>query len=292
MRPSPVLLALLLAAPAWAGTPINELRPLSPTGRVDIDNLKGRIQVRAWDRNEVKVEGNLGKGVERLVVEGDRDRLEVRARYPRNSRRAEATVLLLTVPRRAELDIESVAADIDVEGVATSKLSIESVSGDVVVAAAPRRLDAETVSGNLRVTVNSDEIDLESVSGDVVLRGRLRGKVEADSVSGDIDIEVNGERVRSLKAATVSGDARVRTALADDGEIKLESVSGNLRLATPAGLSARVGADTFSGDLRAPGASIQRPRYGPGASFETRYGRGEGSVRMETFSGDAELVLE
>lgn len=293
MRLLPALFALSLAvaAPAWAATPINETRPLSPTGRVDIDNLKGRIQVRAWDRDEVKVEGSLGRGVERLVVEGDRERLEVRVRYPRNSRGTEDTTLLLTVPRRAELDIESVAADIDVAGVARGKLSIESVSGDVVVVAAPRALDAETVSGDLRITANADEAKLGSVSGDVVLRGRLSGKVAAETVSGDIDIEVNGERVRSLKAATVSGDARVRTALADGGEIKLESVSGNLRLATPAGLSARLSAETFSGDLRAPDARIQRPKYGPGASLETRYGAGQGTIRMETFSGDGVLEI-
>ena len=293
MRLLPALFALSLAvaAPAWAATPINETRPLSPTGRVDIDNLKGRIQVRAWDRDEVKVEGSLGRGVERLVVEGDRERLEVRVRYPRNSRGTEDTTLLLTVPRRAELNIESVAADIDVAGVARGKLSIESVSGDVVVVAAPRALDAETVSGDLRITANADEAKLGSVSGDVVLRGRLSGKVAAETVSGDIDIEVNGERVRSLKAATVSGDARVRTALADGGEIKLESVSGNLRLATPAGLSARLSAETFSGDLRAPDARIQRPKYGPGASLETRYGTGQGTIRMETFSGDGVLEI-
>ena len=293
MRLLPALFALSLAvaAPAWAATPINETRPLSPTGRVDIDNLKGRIQVRAWDRDEVKVEGSLGRGVERLVVEGDRERLEVRVRYPRNSRGTEETVLLLTVPRRAELDIESVAADVDVMGVAAAKLSIESVSGDVVVAAAPRELDAETVSGDLRITVNSAEVDLGSVSGDVVLRGRLIGKVAAETVSGDIDIANNGERVRALKAVTVSGDTRVRTALAGEGEIKLESVSGNVGLETPPGLSARVSGESFSGNLRAPDARIERPKYGPGASFEARYGQGQGNIRMQTFSGDAVLDI-
>lgn len=291
MRLFPVLIACLFALPVWAATPIHATRPLAAGGRIEIDNLKGRIQVRAWDREEVRIEGSLGKGVERLVVQGDRERLEVRTRYPRNNRNTEPSILLLTVPRRAELDIESVAADIDVEGVAAAKLAIQSVSGDVVVAAAPRRLDAETVSGTLRVTVNSDEVDLESVSGDVVLRGRLRGAVEADSVSGDIDIANNGERLRSLKAATVSGDIRARTALAGEGEIRFESVSGNLRLQTPPGLSARVSGESFSGNLRAPDAHVERPKYGPGASFEARYGQGQGSIRMQTFSGDAVLDI-
>lgn len=286
-------LALLLAmAPAFAATPINETRPLSATGRVDIGNLKGRIQVRAWEREEVKVEGSLGRGAERLVVEGGRDRLEVRVRYPRNNRNTEPSELLLLVPRRAELDIDSVAADIDVQGVAPARVAIQSVSGDVTVAAAPRRLQVESVSGDATVTVNSPDVELGSVSGDLRLKGRLDGKVQVESVSGDIDVTVVGERVRELKGATVSGDVRIRGALAQAGEITLESVSGDLSLSLPADLSARVSAETFSGDLRAPGVQVRRPKYGPGASFETRYGSGNGKVDLQTFSGNAVLRLD
>ncbi len=292
MRSMLSLALLLAAAPAFAATPINETRPLSSTGRVDIENLKGRIQVRAWERDEVKVEGSLGRGAERLVVEGNRERLEVRVRYPRNNRNTEPSELLLMVPRRAELDIDSVAADVDVSGVAPARLSIQSVSGDVVVAAAPRTLEVESVSGDATITVNSADVDVQSVSGDVRLQGRLDGRVEVESVSGDVRVTVVGERVRDLRGATVSGDIGIRTALADGGEIALESVSGDLTLALPADVSARVSAESFSGDLRAPGVQVQRPKYGPGASYQTRYGSGGGTVRMETFSGDAVLRLD
>jgi hypothetical protein len=53
-----------------------------------------------------------------------------------------------------------------------------------------------------------------------------------------------------------------------------------------------VSGESFSGDLDAPGADIERPKYGPGSSFEHRYGSGNGEIRIETFSGDAELILE
>ena len=72
----------LACAPLFAGTPINETRPLDPRGRIDIDNVKGRIEVRAWDRNEVRITGTLGDGVEKLVIDGDRNDLEVRVEYP------------------------------------------------------------------------------------------------------------------------------------------------------------------------------------------------------------------
>ena len=154
MRHSPHVLALaivasLASAPVFAGTPIDQTRPLAPTGRIEISNLKGSIEVRAWDRNEVHVSG---EGVEKVVVDGSRDHLEVKVEYP-NRRgwgddRTEPTRLVLQVPLRANLDIESVAADIRVDGVAPRELDVESVSGNITIAAAPGEADVSSVSGD------------------------------------------------------------------------------------------------------------------------------------------------
>lgn len=284
-------LACLAALPAHASTPIDQTRPLDPRGRIEIDNLKGRVEVRAWDRAEVKITGSLGAGVERLLVEGDRGVLRVEVKYPARARNTEPTVLILQVPLRADLDIETVAADIDVHGMASSELSLESVSGDITANGAPRSSSVETVSGDARLTFNSGDVEVDTVSGDLVLSGRLNGEVSVETVSGNLRVDSKGERLRKLSAATVSGDVEVAMALANDGEVDMESVSGDLRLQVPRGLSAAVSGASFSGDLRAPGAKIQREEFGPGASFNTRYGAGKGRISLETFSGDAELRL-
>ncbi len=291
------LCAGLACAPLYAGTPINETRPLDPRGRISIDNLKGRIQVRAWDRAEVRVTGTLGDGVEKLVVDGDRGDLEVRVQYPKRmgtfrNDRTGPTELLLQVPLQANLDIESVSADIDVDGVAPEDLDVDTVSGDVTIAAAPRRASIESVSGDLALTLNSREAKTESVSGDIVLRGRLDGEVHAETVSGDITIDSRGQRVRRLTTGTVSGDADVRVGLAEGGEIKSETVSGEIRLRLPKSLSARVSGESFSGDLDAPDAKVHTEEFGPGKTIEARYGSGAGEIRMESFSGDARLIFE
>ena len=291
------LLAGVAAPAAWAATPINETRPLDARGRLEIENLKGRIQVRVWDKPEVRISGSLGAGVEKLVLEGDRENLLVRVQYPKRSSgwsdsKSEPTDLRLDVPRFADLEIESVSADVDVVGTAADSLAIESVSGDVVVAGAPRQAEIESVSGDLQVTVNSAEVHVESVSGDIDLRGKLEGEVNAESVSGEIGVNSNGMRLHRLFTATVSGDATARVALAEGGSIKSETVSGEIILVLPKSLSARVAGESFSGDLSAPGAKIERPKYGPGSSFEHRYGSGNGDIRIESFSGNAELRLE
>jgi len=299
-RPLVLGFALLATVPAIAATPINETRPLDPRGRVEIENLKGRIEVRAWDRPEVKIEGSLGKGVEKLEIEGDRQRLAVRVKYPKSgglgffssSDKSEPTQLRLMVPLHANLEIDAVSADIDVNGVASNEISIDSVSGDVEVAAAPGEANIDSVSGDLRLTLNSAKVNTESVSGDLTLRGRLNGEVHVESVSGDIDVAGHQSSVRKLTGASVSGDMRVATALAADGRISLETVSGDVRLGLPRNVSAKVRGESFSGDLDAPGAQISKPKHGPGSSFEHRYGNGDGEITIETFSGNAQLQLD
>ena len=285
-------LAFVAAAPAFAATPIDQTRPLDPRGRVEIDNLKGRVEVRAWDRPEVKITGSLGAGVEKLSVEGDRGALHIEVKYPNRANNTEPTVLVVQVPLQADLEISTVSANIDVHGVAPRELSLESVSGDIVANGAPRRAAVESVSGDVVLTFNSGDVEASAVSGDLTLNGRLNGEVSVETVSGNMRVDSRGERLRRLSASTVSGDAELKAALAPDGEISMESVSGDLTLIAPRDLSAKVSGESFSGDLNAPGAKIEREEFGPGSSFHTRYGAGKGEVRIETFSGDATLRLQ
>jgi DUF4097 and DUF4098 domain-containing protein YvlB len=285
---------LALSVPAFAATPINETRPLSSTGQLQIENLKGRIQVRGWERDEVALAGSLGAGVEKLEISGDSARLTIKVHYPRNvlgSDKSEPTELLLNVPVKANLKIESVSAAVDVQGVAPAMLAIESVSGEVQVTATPARFKATSVSGALRLNVDSADVVAKNVSGEVLLNGRL-DQISAENVSGRITITGNTQPVNKLSAQTVSGSVEVHTALAGNGQIELQSVSGNLLLTLPKDLSAHLNAKTMSGNLRAPDATVIRPKYGPGSSLDTGYGSGNGQIRFNTVSGNAQLRLE
>ncbi|GAB2517168.1 DUF4097 family beta strand repeat-containing protein [Lysobacter humi (ex Lee et al. 2017)] len=294
--------ALLLAGnAASAATPINESRPLDARGRVEVENVKGRIEVRAWDRAEVRIEGSLGKGVERLEIQGDRGVLRIKVKYPsRNGvmgfalgdSQSEPTVLRLMVPVRADLDIAAVSADVLAWGVAPARLQIENVSGNTTVAAAPDSAEISSVSGDLDLTLNRANVNVESVSGDIRLSGRLGGEIEVETVSGDLDLNVIGTPVEQLQGTSVSGDMRLRTAVAARARMTLESVSGDIDLRLPSNVSADVRAESFSGSLRAPNATVERPPHGPGANLRKRYGSGDADISIETFSGDAELRFD
>lgn len=292
LKASILALACIAAFPALAATPIDKSHPLDPLGRVEIDNLKGRVEVRAWDRPEVKITGSLGAGVEKFSVEGDKGSVRIEVKYPNRARNTEPTVLIVQVPLQAELEVSTVSANIDVHGVAPRELSLESVSGDIAANGAPRSASVESVSGDVVLTFNSGDVDASAVSGDLSLSGRLNGEVSVETVSGNMRVDSKGERLRRLSASTVSGDVELKLGLATNGEVSMESVSGDLTLVAPRDLSAEVSGESFSGDLSAPDAKIEREEFGPGSSFHTRYGAGKGEVRIETFSGDATLRLQ
>ncbi len=294
-------LLVLASSPALAATPINQVRPLSATGNVSIDNVKGRIVVRAWDRAEVGITGSLGEGVEKLLVEGTADDLRIEVRYPSSGgswfdwggkgSQGQASVIEVSVPTGAGVTVDSVSANVDVAGVAGRSLSVDTVSGDVVVRAArPAEASIDSVSGDLDLDLQTASIAVDTVSGDVRIRGRVTGVVDLETVSGDVELAAG--QVERLSISSVSGDSRVKARLAPGGRITTDSVSGGLTLSLGRDTSARLRVETFSGDISSPVGTVKAEQYGPGKSLETRLGAGAGDVRLESFSGDVRIELD
>ena len=299
---TPILfLCLLFAAPlALAGEPINETRDLAADGSVRVDNLKGGITVRTWDRPQVKLTGTLGEGVEALRIEGGPGELRIEVRYPKGGGwfgwwgggdRAEASHLELTVPRGASLDVDTVSAVVDVQGLAGRRLSVDTVSGEVTVRdCRVEEAVIDGVSGDADLALDAGRLSVDLVSGDLSLGGTVRDRLSVDTVSGDAEVELRS--VQRATLGTVSGDGELRTSLAPGGSIQAETVSGGLRLRLPAGTSARLRAESFSGRISSPVGEVEREEYGPGQRLDTRLGAGDGDIRLETFSGSIRLELE
>ncbi len=286
------LLGLVAAGSALAATPINQTRPLNADGQVSVDNVKGRIVVRTWAQPQVKITGSLGAGVEKLIVEGDGRSLRIEAKYPErhgwklwaNGNDAEPSIIEVTVPQRASLDLNAVSADIDVQQTTGRKLAAESVSGEIrVTASSPGEARIETVSGNAYLRITTAKASAETVSGDIDLQGGLTGDVSLETVSGDMRLVAN--RIDSLRVDSVSGDATLQLDLTPTGSVKTDSVSGNVSLMLPRAVSARLHVETFSGDIRSDVGTVQK-QDGPGRTLDVRLEEGQADIHLETFSGD------
>ena len=295
-------IALFAAGPLFAATPINQTRPLALDGKVSIDNLKGRIVVRTWAQPQVRITGSLGEGVEKFTVEGDAHSLTIKVKYPQNTSggwfswgksqsHSEPSTLEVTLPARASVNIDSVSADVDVQGIAGGKLAVDSVSGDVVVSASsPGEANFDNVSGDLNLRLTSSDVKIDTVSGDLTLVGGMTGDLNIDSVSGTVN--VTASRINQLELSSVSGDATLNLQLQPSATLKTDSVSGSLTLLLPKTASAQLHAETFSGDIVSPAGHVVKEEYGPGQTLDARLGDGKGQIKLESFSGDIKVQLQ
>lgn len=286
-----VLLALATAPlAAVAGSPIDSRHAASPTARVDVENVRGRIEVLGHDGNEVIVTGTLGEG-SKFALTGSDDHLVVKVENPNsgggwlwgNSGPREDTDLRIQVPRRAVLDVSGVSADVSIDGIkGASGLEAESVSGDVEVTADADQVEVSSVSGDVTLHTASSKVALETVSGDIEADG-ASGRLRAESVSGRITLET--AQLDDLEIGTVSGDVRVSTTGIGKGRLRVESMSGEVELEVPADVSARIEAETFSGTIRSDFGTVE-DEDGPGSTLDAKAGSGDAEINLESFSGD------
>jgi hypothetical protein len=301
MNRSILFLAVLASGAAFAArTPLDETHPLNGDARLSVSNVKGSITVTTWDRNEVRIEGYLGDGTEGLEVKGGPGSLSIEVKYPENSgggwfgwgqNEAGDSELRVTAPAGVSLEVEAVAADVDIRGVRGAQLEIDNVSGDVTVDSAARDVEVNTVSGSQDLVLHANDVSAESVSGDVAIRGELGGRVDLEAVSGTLSVD-SSSAAKSLSASVVSGDVKLRTGLQPGGRLKAESLSGDLELTLPASTSASLSASSFTGSIKSFAGKVDSEEHGPGSSLEARLGTGDGSIELETFSGDLTVRSE
>lgn len=302
MNRTVLFLALLASGAAFAAdTPVNETHPLNGDARLSVSNVKGKITVTTWDRNEVRVEGHLGEGTEGLEVKGGPANLSIAVKYPDNNgggwfggwggNDAGDSELRVTAPAGITLDVEAVAADVEVTGVRGAELNIDNVSGDVTVDSAARDVEVNTVSGSQDLKLHANDVSAESVSGDVTIRGELGGRIDLEAVSGTLTVD-STSAAKSLSAGVVSGDVKLRTGLQPGGRLRAESLSGDLEVILPAATSASLSASSFTGSIKSFAGTVETEEHGPGSSLDARLGAGDGSIELETFSGDLTVRSE
>jgi DUF4097 and DUF4098 domain-containing protein YvlB len=284
------LLTITAAWPALAERPIDETRKVDRDATITIDNLAGSVTVTGWNRGEVAVTGTLDDKAEELRITGGGKKLAIEVKYPEKVRNIKkGSRLEIKVPAGSTLEIETVSADIAVDG-CKGAVHAEAVSGDVILRGEPATVSAETISGTLDLDVRTDRADLSCVSGEIVARG-VRRELSCSVISGTIRIDA-GEDLARLSGEAVSGDVSVEGRPADGARWNLSSHSGNVKLALSGKIDAEFRLKTFSGSIAdAFGHQAERTsRFAPGKELSFTEGGGGARVEVDVFSGDIEVT--
>ena len=292
-------LALVLLAgstASLAGTPINESRDLEPTARVEISNVRGSITVSVWDEPRVQVSGTLGSGSKGLSITGSASDLDIKVEGTESgwfnwgtSSRMEDSILDVRIPRKVELTVESVSADITVTGISGRLLDASSVSGKIRLDSSAQELEVGSISGTIEISGSGDRAHVDTVSGDIDLRSNHQ-EMKLETVSGNILAVTRS--YREFSGSSVSGDIALRGSPGAGARMDAETMSGDVSVSLPRDASARIDAETFSGGLRSDFGAVDEPEHGPGRSLDTTIGTGDARFTIETFSGDIDIRSE
>jgi hypothetical protein len=262
------------AAPAPASTPRAEAKApqqdfhwrgrLASGEQIQINNVIGDIRAEPADGDEVVVTGvRHGRNAERV-------RIEV-------VRRREGTVICAVYPPDGNGRGWRDDDDDDDRGPrdACNPRSTNSRDGDASVDFTVRvpasvKLAARTVSGNVEAL-------------------RLRGPVDARSVSGNVRVSTAGP----VQASSVSGSVTATLGRMGRQDLTFRSVSGDVTLEVPAGIDAEFQARTLSGSIESDfplllgGGDEHGVRVGQQA--HATLGRGGPALHVTTVSGDVVL---
>ena len=279
---------LLAAAPlAEAAQNLSKRATVAADATIDVSNVEGRVDVTAWDRNEVELTA---------VLESDKDRLEfeatdrqVRIKVVRPDGHfggSDEAILTLRIPKGARISAETVSADITVEGV-FGEQRLETVSGEVRTQAydAPVKLSTVSGDGTINGTGGKAAVSVESVSGLIAASGIL-GSYDGEVVSGNLTI--NLAAAERLNATSISGDIDARVDLLPSARVEMETVSGTIGLVIKPPVNAGFELESFSGDIDSCFGQKARDknRYGPGSELNFTQGSGGARVSINSLSGD------
>jgi DUF4097 and DUF4098 domain-containing protein YvlB len=279
-------LFLLFPLTGLSGQNLDETRDLAADGHVRVENLAGRVEMTVWDKTKIEIKGELGDDVEEVQISATGNGIQIRVKNKRNVRNIDGTDLYLRVPLAASIEVETVSADIDMDGSAGESIVLNTVSGDVDAQASPQRLEIQTVSGEVEFVGSIFRSSVETVSGDISLSG-VHGEIEISTVSGDVSLIA--EEVDRGRFESVSGDMKLDLAINDNSRLASESMSGDLVLRLPAAQQGGFEVQTYSGDIRSDFGESARVSRGPGSVLKYHEGNNGALIRLESFSGDIQI---
>ncbi len=169
------------------------------------------------------------------------------------------------------LSANTASGDVNVSDVEGGRVECKSVSGDVLTErvglSAPLDITVESVSGNATLKEASGAIAIKAVSGDVKASDLHATRLQAQTVSGDVHLELREPFSSTMQVNTVSGDVTIKL---------------------PEGSNVRVSLGTTSGELR-----CEHDAHSVTASetlWTGQIGTGAGTLNVQTISGDSHIL--
>ncbi len=196
---------------------------------VTVENATGRIQVRAWDKQEVMIVGQRGSAIVEVDTEQVGNRIEIATRVTSgnanpDARRADYDI---SVPVESELQVRSDSGNVTVDSV-HGDMSFDTVAADLALQDVEGYLMVKSIGGSTTCTRCSGRFTATSISGNFQLLQPTMDNVRVQTSSGNIlfDGSFMNRGIYVLK--NYSGTIEVRFSSSDSFDVRATSLYGNV----------------------------------------------------------------
>ncbi|MFE2943203.1 DUF4097 domain-containing protein [Streptomyces sp. NPDC059255] len=172
--------------------------------------------------------------------------------------RGRSAVVSLAVPTGTEVEVGVVGAEAVVTGI-RGRTAVRGVSGGTTLVGLSGEVRAETVSGDLEAQAVTGSLHYHSVSGSLTVVEGSGSTVRADSVSGDMVVDLDpAGRPTDISLNTVSGEVAIRLPHPTDAQVEANTASGAVTNAfEDLRVSGRWGAHKITGTLGAGAGTLK-----------------------------------
>lgn len=187
---------------------------------------------------------------------------------------------------RGTVYVESDSGDVTV-GRTEADVTVKAKSGDVTISDAGGRVDATVASGDVVIATVAGIVNVYALSGDVAVRG-ASAAVQVQCVSGSASLEgVDGD----CDVSSTSGDVSFTGEIRAEHSYHLKSMSGSATVRICGSIPGfTVTLNSYSGDIETQFPLVVDRPTALSRSVTGRYGDGKTQIRIEAFSGSAELL--
>lgn len=300
--------ALSFSQLSWANEKVEKTLSSENLTNVTVEVRIGEVQLVGWDKDEVRVTGELDDEVDEFVFKEENGQMIIETKYKTNRHSGHSdTKLTIELPKNLRVSFDGVSGDVKVSNL-LKNTRVNTVSGDIDANLLKGNIELSTVSGTIKSENLDGKINLSGVSGDIEDKAS-KGRLELRTVSGEVsstslapqvfvenvsgDVELSLGKVEEIRVSTVSGEIEMALALAKNGIVKINTVSGDAEVKLQQGIEADFRLNASAGGRlvnKVTSDKAKRAKYGPNSSLNFQTGDANASISMNTVSG--ELVVK
>jgi hypothetical protein len=232
-------------------------------GKLKVELSGGDIQVRTWEKDEIKIvydeeENDYYDGVK---IYRDGNNVTVRSN--------DYVDFEITCPSGFDLSLNTSGGDIGIFNSIKGEVVVNTAGGDIMLNDIYGKLSANTAGGDIKCESVQGEVKLGSGGGDIMV-GSVEGECKVSTGGGDVRVK----NVTKLLAVSTGG-----------GNVECGNIGGNTNISTGGG---EVSVNNISGVLTVTtgGGNVSAKSIKKGGSVTT----GGGDITLKNLSGNVILT--